>query len=41
MDAPAAQDDGEQQFTSSGTVAQATPAPKSAAAQAVEEDEMF
>jgi hypothetical protein len=41
MDSVQAQDDGEQQFTSSGTVAQAAPAPKSAAAQAVEEDEMF
>jgi hypothetical protein len=37
MDAPA--DDGEQSFTSSGAVAQA--APKSAMAQAVEDDEMF
>lgn len=41
MDAPAAQDDGEQQFTSTGTVAQAAPAKKSAMAAAVEEDEMF
>jgi hypothetical protein len=41
MDAAPAQDDGEQQFTASGAVAQAAPAPKSAAAQAVEEDEMF
>jgi hypothetical protein len=41
MDAAPAQDDGEQQFTSSGSVAQAAPAPKSAMAQAVEEDEMF
>jgi hypothetical protein len=39
MDAPA--DDGEQSFTSSGSVAQAAPAPKSAMAAAVEDDEMF
>jgi hypothetical protein len=41
MDAAPAQDDGEQQFTPSGTVAQAAPAPKSAIATAIEEDEMF
>jgi hypothetical protein len=41
MDSAPAQDDGEQEFTASGAVAQAAPAPKSAAAQAVEEDEMF
>jgi hypothetical protein len=41
MDSVQAQDDGEQQFSASGVVAQAAPAPKSAAAQAVEDDEMF
>jgi len=44
MDSVQAQDDGEQQFTSSGVVAIPESLPvqaKSAAAQAVEEDEMF